>query len=192
MHIPSLMKINWYWLKLSSRNEKSEVSGADNSVKNWQNLSTRSPQYQCTHQVWRKSIDIYWSYICKRKYGRMYNRRTDGHTDHQCETIIPCLYHVVGYNNIKKKNKKIRRPVAPAYCENMHHKSENCHPCLAQWDKTISKVKIKFWSLKTSFMVVARVYPSTQMNGQKLALLSPMLMQVWQKHGLEKENIWHI
>ena len=27
--------------------------------------------------------------------------QTDGHTDNQCDTIIPCYYHATGYN---KKN----------------------------------------------------------------------------------------
>ena len=31
-------------------------------------------------------------------------RLTDGHTDVQCETIIPLHYRVVGYENISVKN----------------------------------------------------------------------------------------
>ena len=36
-HIPSLMKILWYLLKLWSRKENMDVWQADNSVKNWRN-----------------------------------------------------------------------------------------------------------------------------------------------------------
>ena len=32
MHIPSLVKIHWYLLKLSSRNENTDISQADNSI----------------------------------------------------------------------------------------------------------------------------------------------------------------
>ena len=38
MHIPSSVKIHWYWLKLSSRNDYTHMLRADNSVKNWRNL----------------------------------------------------------------------------------------------------------------------------------------------------------
>ena len=38
MHIPNLVKIHWYLLKLPSGNENMALWQADNSVKNWQNL----------------------------------------------------------------------------------------------------------------------------------------------------------
>ena len=39
MHVPSLVKIHWHLLTLSSINENTNVSWADNSVKNLRNLS---------------------------------------------------------------------------------------------------------------------------------------------------------
>ena len=44
MHILSLVKIYWYLLKLSSRNENTDMSRAYNSVKNWQNLPISNPK----------------------------------------------------------------------------------------------------------------------------------------------------
>ena len=41
-HQFSLVKIHWYLLKLSSGNENTDLSRADNSVKNWQNLPMKS------------------------------------------------------------------------------------------------------------------------------------------------------
>ena len=121
MHTPSLVEIHWYLLKLSSWNENTDLSRADNFVKNWRNLpinnpkpdlhninadtqfggnlqmfthvivrkwkyghcgqitlsktdeicpltiQNRSPQYQCTHPGWWKSIDVYLSYCRERK-----------------------------------------------------------------------------------------------------------------------------
>ena len=44
MHTPSLVKIHWQLLKLSSRNENSDILQEDNSVKNWRNLPTNNPK----------------------------------------------------------------------------------------------------------------------------------------------------
>ena len=44
MHKPSLVKIHRFLLKLSSRNENMDMSWADNSVKNWQNLPISNPK----------------------------------------------------------------------------------------------------------------------------------------------------
>ena len=44
MHIPSLVKIHLYLLKLSSRNENMDLSQADNSVKNWRYLPINNPK----------------------------------------------------------------------------------------------------------------------------------------------------
>ena len=44
VHIPSLVKIHWYLVKLSSRNENTDMSQADNSVKNWRNLPISNPK----------------------------------------------------------------------------------------------------------------------------------------------------
>ena len=43
MHIPSLEEICWHLLK-SSGNEKKQIGQADNSVKNWWNLSISNPK----------------------------------------------------------------------------------------------------------------------------------------------------
>ena len=66
-HTISLVKIHWHLLKLLSRNKNADVWLADNSVKKMKKFAnlqsqTRSPQYQCTYQVWSKSIDIYSNY----------------------------------------------------------------------------------------------------------------------------------
>ena len=56
------------------------------------NPKTRSPQYQCTHQVWWKSIDSYSSYHPETKIWldwQMYNRQMDGKTDTQTTNVIP-------------------------------------------------------------------------------------------------------
>ena len=44
MHIPSLVKIHWCLLKLSSGNENTGMSRADNSVKIWRNLPISNSQ----------------------------------------------------------------------------------------------------------------------------------------------------
>ena len=43
MHIPSVVKIHWCLLKLSSGNENTGVSRADNSVNIWRNLPISNP-----------------------------------------------------------------------------------------------------------------------------------------------------
>ena len=109
MHIPSLVKIHWYLLKLSSRNENTDVLQADNSVKNWWNLPITKPNQIST--IWMHTLSlvkIYWHLLKlpsrnKNMDGRIYNKQTDwqmdGHTDSQRDTIILHHYHVVGYKN---------------------------------------------------------------------------------------------
>ena len=106
MHIPSLMKNHWYILKLSSRNENMDMLRTDNCQKltkfAHQQSQTRSSQYQCTHQVWWKSTDIYSSYHLEMKIQTdLYQMDgwTDRHTDSQRDTIIPRHYHEAGYKN---------------------------------------------------------------------------------------------
>ena len=57
-------------------------------------IPNRSPQYQCTYQVWWKSIDVYSNYHLEMKYGQTDVRLMDGRTD---ITIIPRYYRVAGY-----------------------------------------------------------------------------------------------
>ena len=74
INVPSLVKIPWHLFNISSWNKNMGVSREDNC----QNLTkfdhkqsqTRSPQYQCTYQVWWKSVDVYSSYHPETKYGR--------------------------------------------------------------------------------------------------------------------------
>ena len=75
-----------------SWNINMDMSQADNSCQKLtkyahQQFQTRSPQYQCTHHVWWKSIDIYLSYNWKRKYGQ-----TDGHTTDGQQTFVLRFY----------------------------------------------------------------------------------------------------
>ena len=44
MHIPTVVKIHWYLLKLSSGNENTDLSRTANSVKNLQNLPISNPK----------------------------------------------------------------------------------------------------------------------------------------------------
>ena len=67
--LPSLVKIPWQLLRLSSRNKNMGVSRADNSTKTWRNLPFSNPNpdlFQinaCTYyQVWLKSLDNYSGY----------------------------------------------------------------------------------------------------------------------------------
>ena len=64
------------------------------------------------------------------------------------------------------------RKVRVVKCENKHQKSESCHPCLAQSDKTISEVKLivsftvcRFHFNREITRVDTRVDISTQTNG---------------------------
>ena len=92
-------------------------SGRQMTVKNWQNLhisnpkkgkrkvqgvpqsqtAARSPQYEYTHHVWWKSIDIHSSYRPEMKKKQ---KRMNKHTDNQYETIISRHYHAAGDNSI--------------------------------------------------------------------------------------------
>ena len=111
MHIGSLVKIPCYLLKLSSGNENMGVSRADLREKltkfAHEQSQTRSLQYQCTYQVWSKSIDVYSSYHPETKNGRTDVRRTDGQTDGLMddprETIIPPA--TIVWRGIKKEKK---------------------------------------------------------------------------------------
>ena len=103
MHIPSLGKIHWYLLILSSKNENTDLSRADNSVNNWRNMPINNPKPDLhninAHTKFGENPLTFTQVIVrKRKYGRM----MDGHTDSQCDTIIPRHYHVAGYKKGRK------------------------------------------------------------------------------------------
>ena len=81
-------------------------------VKNRQNLPINNPKPDLhninAHTVWWKSIDIYSSYHPEMQI-RMDIWQADGHTDSQCDTIIPHHYHVAGYKNDHFIQTKIHR-----------------------------------------------------------------------------------
>ena len=108
MHVPNVVKIPWYLLKLSSGNENMGVSRTDNSVKIGRNLSISNPKPDLHNinahtKFGEKSIDVYSSYHPETRYGRTDECTTDGRTDRcvQLETIIPrhYMYHVAGNKN---------------------------------------------------------------------------------------------
>ena len=93
MYILSLVKIHWRLLKLSSRNENMGMSRAENLTKfAHQQSQTRSPQYQCTNQIWWKSTDVTHP---ETKYGQTDGRMTDkwmnGRTDTRTSNMKPYL-----------------------------------------------------------------------------------------------------
>ena len=109
MHIASLVKIPCYLLKLSSGNENMGVSRADNSVKNWRNLPISNPKPDIhninAHTKFGEHPLMFTQVIIrneKRTGVRTTDGRTDKHTDHQSETIIPCHYCVTGYKKGEK------------------------------------------------------------------------------------------
>ena len=75
------------------------MSRADNSVKIWRNLPISNPKPDLhniiAHTKFGKNPLTFTRYHPETK-----NRRTDGHTDVQRETIIPCHYCVAGYKNV--------------------------------------------------------------------------------------------
>ena len=79
MHVPSLVKIPWRLLQLSSGNENMDVSRADNSVKIWRNLPISNP-YTDLHNInahtkfGENPLIITQVIIRKPKYGRVSGR----------------------------------------------------------------------------------------------------------------------
>ena len=98
MHIASLVKIPCYLLKLSSRNENMGVSRADNSIKILRNLPISNPKPELhninAHTKFGENPLMFTQVIIRK---RKTDRRTDGHTDVQRETIISRHYCVAGY-----------------------------------------------------------------------------------------------
>ena len=89
------------------------VSKADNSVKNWRNLPISNPKPDLhninAHTKFGENPLMFTQVIIRKRKTdgraydeRAYDRRTDGQTDgltdDQRETIIPCHYCVAGYN----------------------------------------------------------------------------------------------
>ena len=97
------MTVYEHLLKLLFSNENTDVSRADNSIKNWWNLPISNPKPDLHNinahtKFGKKSIDIYWSYHLETKI-QMYDRQMEVHTDNQCESIIARHYHAAGYKN---------------------------------------------------------------------------------------------
>ena len=93
MHIPSLVKIHWCLLNLSSGNEIMGVSRADNSVKIWQTCSSAIPNQSYTISIHKPNlVKIHWCLLKLssgnkiRTDGRTYDRRTDGRKDGRTDT----------------------------------------------------------------------------------------------------------
>ena len=110
MHVPSLVKMRWHLLKLSSENKNMGMSWADNSTKIWWNLAISIPKPDLhninAHTKFGENPLMFTQVIIQkrntdgRRDGWTTDWPTDRHTDIQCETIIPGHYRVAGY----KKN----------------------------------------------------------------------------------------
>ena len=79
MIVPSLVKISWHLLKLSSGNKKMGVSPTDNSVKIWWNLPISNPKPELhsinAHTKFGENPLMFTEIIIrKRKYGRVSGR----------------------------------------------------------------------------------------------------------------------
>ena len=102
MHIPSLVKIHWCLVKLSSGNENMGMSRAENSIKNWRHLPISNPKPDLNNinaytKFGENTLMFTQDIIRKRKT----DGQTDGLTDDQRVTIIPRHYCVAGYKNVK-------------------------------------------------------------------------------------------
>ena len=90
------------------------VYQADNSVKNWRNLPIINPKPDLhninAHTKFGENPLMFTQVIIRKQktdgrtdgqaYDGLTHRQTDGHSDDQSETIIPCHYCVEGYNDI--------------------------------------------------------------------------------------------
>ena len=109
MHIPSLVKIHWCLLKLSSGNENMGVSRADNSIKLWRNLAISNSKpdlhnINAHSKLGENPLMFTQVIIRKRKTdGRMYDGPTEGHKDVQWNHNTPPL----SCGGVKKKEENI-------------------------------------------------------------------------------------
>ena len=103
MHTPSLVKIRWYLLKLSSGNENTDVSRADNSVKNWRNLPINNPKPDLHNiNAHTQFNEIYW-HLLKLSSGNenMDGRTGDRRTDARKANLIPYYPATIVWRGIK-------------------------------------------------------------------------------------------
>ena len=89
--ISSLMKIQWHLLKIKSKNENTDISQTDNSVKNWWNLPISNPK-QDRHNI-NKHTEFGENPL---KFTQVIalnentdGRTTDGQTDGRTANVIP-------------------------------------------------------------------------------------------------------
>ena len=89
IHIPSLVKIHWYLLKLLSRNENSDMSQTDNCQKLMklahQQSPTRSSQYQCTQCL----VKIHWYLL---KLSSRNENMIVLHVDNSCQKLMKFVH----------------------------------------------------------------------------------------------------
>ena len=108
MNVPSLVKIPWYLLKLSSRNQN--MSWADNSVKIWRNLpiSDSKPDLHNinAHTKFGENPLMFAQVIIQKQNmdGRTYDWQTDGWTDTRTSNVKPLYPTTIMWRGIKREN----------------------------------------------------------------------------------------
>ena len=161
MHTPSFVKIHWYLLKLSSRNENTDLSWADNSFKIgeiFQLIIQNQISIISVHTSSLVKNPLTFTKVITRKWKNMYRPSTDGWSDRYAEslhdTIMPCYYRVAGY---KKTDQTIHLQSDQGLCPSTHILQ---HPMiLYKNNKGLAKTeqmshkKIRPWGYKTFFML---------------------------------------
>ena len=103
MHIPSLVKIFWYLLKLLYRNQNTDVPQADNSVKSWLNLPINNSKPDLhnsnAHTEFGENPLTFTQVNLSSGHENKEGRMTDGQTHGQRDIIVPSHYPEVGYKN---------------------------------------------------------------------------------------------
>ena len=102
MQIPSLMKIYWYLLMLSSKIENTDLSWGDNLVENWRNLPINYPKPDLyninAHTEFGENLLISTEIIVRK---RKYVRHTDGQTNKRTAIVISYYPATVVWRGIK-------------------------------------------------------------------------------------------
>ena len=84
--------------------KKNQTCRGQKTVKNWRKLAIINPKPDLHNinahiKFGENPLTFTQVIVRKRKCGRTYDRRTDGHADDQHETIIPRHYRVAEYKN---------------------------------------------------------------------------------------------
>ena len=113
MQMPSLVTIHWYLLTLSAGNENTDVSWADDSVKNWQNLPLSKPDLHNVNaqtKFGENPLTLTQVIFPNWKYGRWTYQKgwTDIHMENH-DIIIPRHYRIV-WRGIKRTPAHTSRP----------------------------------------------------------------------------------